>query len=128
MPKNPPNTPRITALRRGQIVQRVLVDEWSPAQAAAAFGVAERQVVRWLAAYRRHGMASLRGDVAVETKLQRWLSRIQLGFVQFVFGLPGDLKKIDAARCVPLRRRGEPGPHPAARDGGGPGSESATAP
>ena len=31
-------------------------------QVAAAYGIAERQVGRWVAAYRRRGMASLRGD------------------------------------------------------------------
>ena len=45
---------------RVQMIQRVLVDGWSTAQAAQACGATERQVARWLAAYRRRGMASLR--------------------------------------------------------------------
>jgi hypothetical protein len=67
------------AATRGQIVQRVLVDGWSAAQAAAAFEVGERQVVRWVAAYRRHGMASLRDDLAAQPAPWRWLRRLHLG-------------------------------------------------
>ena len=50
----------LTTAQRGQIVQRVIVDGWSSARAAAAFGVPERLVDAWVADYRRHGMASLR--------------------------------------------------------------------
>ena len=50
----------ITRARRALIVQRVLVDGWSSAEAAAAFGVSQRLVDVWVADYRRHGMASLR--------------------------------------------------------------------
>ena len=41
--------------QRGQIIQRVLADGWSPARAAQEFAVTERQVARWVAAYRRMG-------------------------------------------------------------------------
>jgi transposase-like protein len=50
----------ITAARRGQIVQRVIVDGWTTARAAASFDVPKRLVEVWVADYRRHGMASLR--------------------------------------------------------------------
>ena len=50
----------ITLARRALIVQRVLVDGWTSAEAAAAFGVSERQVDVWVADYRRYGMTSLR--------------------------------------------------------------------
>jgi transposase-like protein len=50
----------ITAARRALIVQRVLVDEWTSAEAAAAFGISERQVDVWVADFRRSGMTSLR--------------------------------------------------------------------
>ena len=50
----------ITTARRALIVQRVLVDGWSSAEAAAAFGVSQRLVDVWVADYRRHGMTSLR--------------------------------------------------------------------
>jgi transposase-like protein len=52
-------TRAITKLQQGQIVQRVLVDGWSPAEAAAAFGLEARLVKTWVADYRRRGMASL---------------------------------------------------------------------
>jgi hypothetical protein len=51
---------RVTAVRRGQIVQRVIVDGWTTARAAAAFDMPRRLVEIWVADYRRHGMASLR--------------------------------------------------------------------
>ena len=42
-------------------MQRVLVDGWTPEEAGAPFGVDGRSVARWVAAYRHHGMAALRG-------------------------------------------------------------------
>ena len=50
----------ITVARRALIVQRVLVDGWTSAEAAAAFGVSERQIDVWVADFRRSGMTSLR--------------------------------------------------------------------
>jgi len=50
----------ITVARRALIVQRVLVDGWTSAKAAAVFGVSERQVDVWVADFRRSGMTSLR--------------------------------------------------------------------
>lgn len=50
----------ITLAQRALIVQRVLVDGWTSANAAATFGVSERLVSAWVADYRRHGMTSLR--------------------------------------------------------------------
>jgi hypothetical protein len=52
-------TRTITKVQQGQIIQRVLVDGWSPAEAAAAFDLEARLVKTWVADYRRHGMASL---------------------------------------------------------------------
>jgi leucine-zipper of insertion element IS481 len=49
-----------TVARRALLVQRVLVDGWTSAKAAATFGVSERLVNAWVADYRRHGMTSLR--------------------------------------------------------------------
>ena len=48
--------------RRGHVVQRVIVDGWTICDAARAAGVDERSVIRWVADYRRRGMASLRED------------------------------------------------------------------
>lgn len=93
----------IPAARRGQIIQRILVDGWSPAQAAASLGVGERQVLRWVAAYRRDGMASLHGDVLSERAPRRWVRRIRM----ILIGLGRRLGQSEPARCVVLRRRGE---------------------
>jgi len=90
----------IAAARRGQIIQRVLVDGWSTAQAAAAFGLQERRIARWVADYRRHGMASLRQDDAAERLWQRWIRRVR-GAVARGFGL------VEPASCIELRRTGD---------------------
>jgi transposase-like protein len=50
----------ISVAQRGQIVQRVIVDGWTSAEAAAAFGVPRRVVEVWVTDFRRYGMASLR--------------------------------------------------------------------
>jgi hypothetical protein len=50
----------ITVVRRALIIQRVIVDGWSSAEAAATFGVSEQLVCIWVADYQRYGMASLR--------------------------------------------------------------------
>jgi len=50
----------LTTAQRGQIIQRIIVDGWTRADAATTFGVPERLVDAWVADYRRHGMASLR--------------------------------------------------------------------
>jgi len=75
----PSNTRRvISAARRGQIIQRVIVDHWTIARAADAFDMPPRLVAIWVADYRRHGMASLRraarGTVIAE-RLELWLLR-----------------------------------------------------
>lgn len=63
--------------RRAQIIQRVLVDDWSPAEVAKSCGIEERQVTRWVADYRRHGMASLRVDIVDERFYRRWAARMR---------------------------------------------------
>jgi hypothetical protein len=50
----------MTVAQRALIVQRVLVDGWTSAEAAAAFGVSERKVDIWVADFRQYGMTSLR--------------------------------------------------------------------
>jgi len=74
----------LAAATRGLIVQRVLVDGWTPEQAGAQFGVDGRRVVRWVTAYRHHGMAALRAE-AVATGPFRWieacLTRIGLAWI-----------------------------------------------
>lgn len=60
MMKNPAPAVARTPAQRGQIVQRVIVDGWTCAEAAAAAGIPEQLVDAWVAAFRRHGMGSLR--------------------------------------------------------------------
>jgi len=50
----------VTRAQRGQIIQRVIVDGWTGAEAAAAFDIEARLIDAWVADYRRRGMASLR--------------------------------------------------------------------
>ncbi len=56
----PPQSPPLSAAQKGLVVQRVIVDGWTIAGAAAAAGVPERLVAAWIADFRRYGMASLR--------------------------------------------------------------------
>jgi len=96
----------IAAARRGQIVQRVLVDGWSVRQTASVFGVEERSISRWVRAYRRRGMASLRcEDTASERIWRRILIALQRLVPQAsvaVWQLLG--RRAEPAPCVVLRR------------------------
>lgn len=95
----------VAAATRGRIVQRVLVEGWSVAQTGAAFDVSERQVVRWVAAYRRRGMASLRRTADDEPLARRWLVRLRLVLTSF-----GAAEKAASARCIDLPRRDDDRP------------------
>jgi transposase-like protein len=80
--KNPPS---ISIAKRAQIIQRVLVDGWTTAQAAAACGVPKRLVDSWVADFRKNGMASLRRGLddtiaaGVARSLRTALRRISVG-------------------------------------------------
>ena len=50
----------IPPARRALVIQRILIDGWTSAEAAAAFDVSERHVDIWVADFRRDGMRSLR--------------------------------------------------------------------
>ena len=93
----------ISPAQRGIIVQRVLIDGWSLAEAAASSGIAESRVADWLAAYRRRGMASLREDAAIERPPRRWLwlLRITLLRITGARGRPDG----SSGRAVQLLRR-----------------------
>jgi hypothetical protein len=97
----------IAAARRGQIIQRVLVEGWSTARAAAAFGIQERRVARWVADYRRHGMASLRRDDSAERFDQRWRRRISTAVSRGIGGLRRGFGLVKPTSCVVLRRTGD---------------------
>ena len=106
----------MAAAQRGQIVQRVLVDGWSAQRAAGAFGIDERVVTRWVAAYRRYGMASLKADDGAPDRFWRQLASFFRRLVPQSFG-PVNLLigRSQPAPCVVLRRRrddlfGQPGP------------------
>ena len=104
MRKNSKQKRDLAAAQRGLIVQRVLVDGLSPAAAGRPFGLNSRQVGRLLAAYRRHGMASLRGEMpagpAPYRRMAAWFSWLALR----LGGLGG----------AAAQHRAGPGPHPPA--------------
>src|SRR3954462_6452529 len=75
MDNNSATSRSISVTQRAQITQRILVDGWTPAQAARFYGVEERRIARWVADYRRRGMASLRTDVVDERFYRRWAGR-----------------------------------------------------
>ncbi|MBV9829688.1 MAG: helix-turn-helix domain-containing protein [Alphaproteobacteria bacterium] len=97
----------ISAATRGQIIQRVLVDGWSPSHAAQFLGIDERRVKRWVRQFRRQGMASLRGDLAAEKLPRRWVAWLRSRAARLVAGLRSEARKPQPASCVVLRRTGE---------------------
>jgi hypothetical protein len=113
--KNPPfQHSAISIARRGQIIQRVIVDGWTSAAVSAAFGVPERLVDVWVADFRRRGMASLQSDfgqsiaaeiiqVAVARPVRTFWRWISIGLRRF--------SAIDPlVQPLPLRRSNEDGP------------------
>jgi Homeodomain-like domain len=101
----------ISAAKRGQIVQRVIVDGWTTARAAAAFDMPGRHVEIWVADYRRHGMASLRRvprrtivAEIIELRLSRPVAAVLRRLAR---GL---------RRLFTPRRRAEPAPLPGSSD------------
>src|SRR5438552_2951991 len=99
----------VAAVKRAQIIQRVLVDGWSPAQTAAVFAVPERRIARWVEDYRRRGMASLRDEVPGERVHQRWLHALTGAVSRCYAGLRRGFGLVEPAPCVVLRRT-EDGP------------------
>ena len=99
------NCQAITAARRGQIIQRVLVDGWSLQQTAQAFNLNERRVAVWIADYRRYGMSSLHRDEAGIETLPR---RLALWLRGLFAPMPGRLRRrvmqSQTGVCVMLRR------------------------
>ena len=98
----------MAAAQRGQVVQRILVDGWSTQRAAGAFGIDERLVTRWVAAYRRRGMASLRADDRAPDRFWRGLGSFFRRLLPQSFGSVNVLiGRSQPAPCVVLRRRRE---------------------
>src|SRR5436190_22218802 len=94
----------VAAVKRAQIIQRVLVDGWSPAQTAAVFAVPERRIARWVEDYRRRGMASLRDEAPGERVHQRWLHALTGAVSRCYAGLRRGFGLVEPAPCVVLRR------------------------
>lgn len=95
----------MAAAQRGHIVQRVLVDGWTAQRAAGTFGIDEKLVTRWVAAYRRHGMASLRTDDRTPDRLWRRLLSFRRLLPQSLASLNLAIGRSQPAPCVVLRRR-----------------------
>ena len=106
MSKVTSNIRDVTAAQRGQIIQHVMVDGWSPAETAAAYGVAERQVERWVDAYRRYGMASLRDGAAADRPAWRWLRTLTARISAVLYGGI----EVRPTRTIVLRRGRGDGP------------------
>jgi len=97
----------VAAAERGQIIQRILVDGWTVAEAALFHQVPQRDVARWVAAYRRKGMASLhdpRAGIGLARRLAEWLRARSAGLGRRV---RGESREPVLAPCVVLRRGGE---------------------
>lgn len=112
MSKVSSNIRDVTAVQRGQIIQHVMVDGWTPEQVAAAYGIAERHVERWVAAYRRHGMASLRDDAAADGWPRRWLRRLRTLTARISAALYGEFAARPGRTIVLRRGRDDGGPRP----------------
>ena len=106
MDNNSATSRSISVTQRAQIIQRILVDGWTPAQAARFCGVEERRIARWVADYRRRGMASLRTDVVDERFYHRLAGRARAMLARgFGIVAPGTCVILPSARDHERRRR-----------------------
>jgi hypothetical protein len=103
-----------TPAQRGHIIQRVMVDGWESADAAAALGVTKRIVDIWVADFRRNGMASLRREpgltigaeivqLTISRPVRAALRNIAIGFRRLFAADPH-------VRPIPLRHSNKDGP------------------
>jgi hypothetical protein len=104
-------TNNLTTAQRGQVIQRVIVDGWKTADAAAAARVPEQLVKAWVADYRRLGMASLRHRTAKSASVEI----AQLRLLQPLRLLGRDIA-LRVRRILMRERRAEP-PLPIRRSG-----------
>ena len=105
----------ISVAQRGQIVQRVIVDGWTSAEAAAAFGVPRRIVEVWVTDFSRHGMASLRQDpgrtIAAEVVHSTVWRPVRAMWRKLLIGLRGSLTpEPPLVQPLPLRHSNKDGP------------------
>jgi transposase-like protein len=103
----------ISIAQRGQIVQRVIVDGWTSAEVAVAFGVPRRLVDVWVADFRRYGMASLRQDAArtvAAEMIQLTVWRPVLAMLRKIsINLRGSLAAETLVQPLPLRHSNKDG-------------------
>jgi hypothetical protein len=97
----------IGPVKRAQIIQRVLVDGWSAAQASAVFDLPERRIARWVHDYKQRGMASLREAEPAEHAIQRWLGAVAGTFSRGYVGVRRGFGLVEPAPCVVLRHTGD---------------------
>jgi transposase-like protein len=106
--------PPISVAQRGQIVQRVIVDGWTSAEAAAAFSVPRRIVEVWVSDFRRHGMASLRQDpgrtIAAEMIRYTVWRPVRVMWRKLSIGFHGSLTPEPLVQPLPLRQSNKDGP------------------
>jgi transposase-like protein len=104
----------ITPAKQGQIIQRIIVDGWSSAQAADYFGVSQHLVDAWVADFRRNGMASLRQDpgrtFGGEFLQLTILQPVRLMMRRVSIGLRRSLPVESQVQPVPLRHFDKDGP------------------
>jgi Homeodomain-like domain-containing protein len=101
------NSGDIGAVQRARIIQRVLVDGWSLAQASAVFDLPERRIARWVHDYKRRGMASLREAEPAERAIQRWLGLVAGAFARGYVGVRRGFGLVEPSSCVVLRHTGD---------------------
>jgi len=112
MSKVTSNIGDVTAAQRGQIIQHILVDGWTTAETAEAYGIAERHVERWVEAYRRRGMSSLREGAAADRSAWRWLRRLRTLTGRILAVLYGGSEARPARTIVLRRGSNDGGPRP----------------
>lgn len=101
------NHREVPPLERGQIIQRVLVDGWTPAEVALFHGVQHRKVARWVAEYRRNGMASLRPARPVEASPRGLAEWLRARLPRLAALVRGGSREATPAPCIVLRRSGD---------------------
>jgi hypothetical protein len=108
MKAHPSHPHTLTPAQRGQIVQRVIRDGWSPAAAANAARLPEPLVAAWVVDFRRNGMASLRNKpgrtVAAEIRQVRLLSSTRALFRRVTSGLRWLFLPTALDQPAPIRR------------------------
>ena len=91
-----------------------MVDHWTSAEAAAAFGVPRRLVDMWVADFRRYGMASLREDYrwTLATGMMQFAiwRPLRAALRRFSVGLRASVRGAPLVQPLPLRQSNKDGP------------------